>query len=333
MDKIYIFNPETDFALAHGGEYYTPNRRITELKTKLALLPTVYAESGSNILVPKKCEQVSPIFSDIIQRKNLSIIEPDEIIRFANKPVAIYPWGWNLSLRRHLLNLGLSEEYLPDIKRIHLLKGLSHRRLTIEFHKRFNKLAKMNIPLPKESDDYDFIMQWCSEHPGGYLKAPWSSSGRGIFRAMNPHGQELRTWVNGTIRRQKSIMLEEPGDKLLDFATEWFCSGNKSEFVGFSVFSTDIHSQYIGNIFASQDELKNIIIKASNNSWNDNLLTIQKNMIDELISPFYEGALGVDCMVCKNGMINMCVEVNLRMTMGHVAIAAISDNINPALII
>lgn len=333
MDKIYIFNPETDFALAHGGEYYTPNRRITQLKNKLSLLPAIYADAGSNILVPDKTVCASPVIMDAVKRKELTVIEPAEVSRLADRPVEIYPWGWNPALRRMLINLGISESYLPDTGYMAAVKRLSHRRQTIEWHKRINALTGMNTVLPKELSDYDEVLQWCDCHQGGYLKAPWSSSGRGIFRALNTDGQELKTWIRGTLHRQQSVMVEENGGKVLDFATEWNCHSGSAQFIGFSVFSTDAHSQYTGNIFASQEQLLEMIRTAANDKWSDEYISIQKQLIEALIAPSYCGPMGVDCMVCEGGRVNLCVEINLRMTMGHVAIAAIADGINPAEIV
>ena len=48
---LYIFNPETDFALAVGNGPYTAPSHVVALRKEMALLPSLYAEEGNIILV------------------------------------------------------------------------------------------------------------------------------------------------------------------------------------------------------------------------------------------------------------------------------------------
>ena len=54
--RLYYFNPETEMALAAGSGVYTPPRKVAEAKKRLGLLPVVYAEPGSAILVDPGAE-------------------------------------------------------------------------------------------------------------------------------------------------------------------------------------------------------------------------------------------------------------------------------------
>ena len=49
--KLYIFNPDTDLALANNSENYIPSARVKQMERELAMLPMWYAEQGSNILI------------------------------------------------------------------------------------------------------------------------------------------------------------------------------------------------------------------------------------------------------------------------------------------
>ena len=47
---LFIFNPDTDLALANGKGSYTPTEGVRQMIDDLALLPIWYAESNSYVL-------------------------------------------------------------------------------------------------------------------------------------------------------------------------------------------------------------------------------------------------------------------------------------------
>ena len=47
--KLYIFNPDTDLALANNRENYMPPARVKQMTKELELLPLWYAEDSSCI--------------------------------------------------------------------------------------------------------------------------------------------------------------------------------------------------------------------------------------------------------------------------------------------
>ena len=56
--ELYLFNPETDLALATDGASYTASEKVRQMAHDLAALPLWYASSGSAILVPdEECAQ------------------------------------------------------------------------------------------------------------------------------------------------------------------------------------------------------------------------------------------------------------------------------------
>ena len=68
---LYLFNPETDLALASHGANYTASEKIRQMAHDLAVLPLWYAPQGSGIWVPdeesarfveKICSQLGTFF-------------------------------------------------------------------------------------------------------------------------------------------------------------------------------------------------------------------------------------------------------------------------------
>ncbi len=53
----------------------------------------------------------------------------------------------------------------------------------------------------------------------------------------------------------------------------------------------------------------------------DDVTEVQRQAIDKFIAPYYSGCLGIDMLCDEAGRINACVEVNIRHTMGFVAMS------------
>ena len=97
---------------------------------------------------------------------------------------------------------------------------------------------------------------------------------------------------------------------------------DRIEYLGLSVFQSS-NGSYVGNILASEEEKVEIISKYIPfhrvQSAIDELCAI---LTDEMVGK-YTGPLGVDMMIVdENGIkLHPCVELNLRRTMGHVALS------------
>lgn len=313
MKTLHIFNCDTDYALADGTRFYTPPKNVIGVRNRLTLTPARYAATGDAILVYGDISRIASLpYYDSALSKELELITPeDNLTRYIPRP-----WGWNHSIRQFLTQHGVKEDYLPDWKQIDILRTLSHRRTTIQM---LNAM-QFEYQLPAELTTEEEIMQWCLSNPGGYLKAPWSSSGRGIYRVLSGWRNDIQSWCRGVLRRQGSILAEPGWNNQLDFATEWEISPrHEVRFIGYSVFHTDNHSQYIDNLKGSQSQLINHIDSVARGRLGDTLAK-QKAALEAIIAPYYYGPLGIDCLVDASGKINPCVEINLRLTMGRVEI-------------
>ena len=321
---IYIFNPENDLALAYGLEGYTAPPRAQMLRRDLQLLPIWYCRDNAAILVGNNdntqwLEEANSTFGI-----STSTILPNKLQCESHQ---YHPWGWNLDLRRRLINECVPENDLPSTTYIKRLRELSHRRITISVHRSLiEKTGEKFCQIPVEVNSVKDIKAFELSHPKCFIKAPWSGSGRGIYRVLDADARCFETWAQGIINRQGSIMCEQALDKTLDFAMEFECANKEASFKGYSVFFNDSHCSFDRCISASDEYLEKYI---KSRVENPGLIDIVKNALAEtltkLIAPNYEGMLGVDMMLYNdndgNVKINPCVELNLRMTMGIVASA------------
>ncbi len=309
MALNHLFNPENDLALAYGGQHYTAPPLARQLHDDGAPLPIWYGEEGDGFVWKNPdldwLEEVS-------QRYGLQM-SPCITAGDAR------PWGWSLDARRQLIDAGVVR--LPDDDYINRLRELSHRRISIKVMARLRDLLSCELPeVPFEAFSADEVVRYAIEHPGCYIKAPWSSSGRGVVCADMLSESELRRRVSGTIRRQGSILCEEGLDKVADFAMLFNSDGSKAKRVGLSCFFNERGAAYAGNIIAPQSEMAQLI-GTSEEALAD-ICCVLEQTLTEFVASHYIGYFGVDMMLYrgKTGIaIAPCVEVNLRMTMGVVA--------------
>ena len=86
------------------------------------------------------------------------------------------------------------------------------------------------------------------------IKAPWSSSGRGIRFIDKELNEYQRRWIQNVIASQGSVVIESFCHKVKDFGMEFESDGQGHvRCLGLSIFHTQ-NGAYIGNILASEEE-------------------------------------------------------------------------------
>lgn len=305
MARLLVFNPDHDYALAHGGPNYMAPASVKRLESSLALLPAIYGNDGDFILKP--------------DNQVVSIASPSESIEVENisgEISEIIPWGWNASLLRRLRLMGLDSRLLPSEEYIENLRRLSHRRISIAFN-RF-----LNSPyIPDEIFSVEEGMKFMETYGSAFFKLPWSSGGRGVVTTRELSPSQVEEWLRGALRRQHSVLAEPAIDRVLDFASLWDVSPSEVRFCGWSVSLSDGRGKYDGNLYGSQAELLAYIKRRIPGLNATELLLRQQEFIRAEIAGKFIGVMGVDMMADSQGTLYPCVEVNLRRTMGHVALS------------
>lgn len=313
--KLHLFNPENDLALGLGCRNYTPPPHAAAIHRAGALLPMWWAEDGDMILA-------DPMLAAEAERLKDTFCLCGEIYdsRQANaRNVEPHPWGWSLDAKRQFATAGVSQDHLPTDKEIERLRQLSHRRMTMEIIKELGG----DFPLPTEITDAAQVVAAEKATPGCFIKSPWSGSGRGVFCARSLDEATLCKRAEGIIHRQGSVMVERGLDKVLDFAALFHSDGGEVRFKGWSVFRAESRGMYCGNIVAPQDQLKTMITDLVSSGYLDSVIGNEEKILGGLIGNSYRGWLGVDMMVYREDdamKLMPCIELNLRMTMGVVAL-------------
>lgn len=324
MNSIFVFNPETDIVLGLDVDSYTPNKNILSFRKRLSLMPALYANRGDTIVISDhiKDTEISTLpYYDIAVAKQISILSLTDIkkrnsFQKSDSFLSLSPWGWNKEIYKIFSSLSLSVDIPVSLNDIVQIRKLSNRQLTISFFKDYE--STFNLPSPRYLDNINKVIDFISSSESFCMKAPWSSSGRGIIFSDSVDKRKMIEWAGGKINSQGGIIIEPLYGRKIDFASEWHIDNGEICYCGLSLFNSDSRGKYCGNNLLEQSEIKRLISIESD--WDDSILYCQREFIKNYISPFYNGPLGFDMLVTDKGKINPCVEINIRRTMGHVAI-------------
>lgn len=306
MSRLLLYNPENDLALASNALSYTPTMAAKAMRQSGVLLPLWWSEAGDEVLMPT---DLIPQAESLCQKWNL-----------LGKPVSVttadcaMPWGWSRSTKRELQSLGIKN--LPTDEQVQTIRNLSHRRTSIDLLKMLGTDKNMQ---PKEFDNVDAALSAIDNMGDTVLKMPWSGSGRGVFHSNHISRTMLEKTVQDVINRQGSIILEHELRKKRDFATLYYSDGKSVTYRGLSLFITDNHGHYQGNHLMPQPLLtENLGVDITE------LAERVAKHLTSIIAPHYQGWLGVDMMLYYdhngNTAIWPCIEINLRLTMGVLAL-------------
>lgn len=322
--KIHVFNPEHDLALAANLAQFTAPHAGRQLRADLGFIPALWAGYDDVVLVGD-CDEAERKYRRLTKQPFGRFVGQDTLRKLHLSGVDV--WGWDLTIRSFLLRLGVSEHLLPTIEQIATIRELSHRRYAAQL------LAQLQgegiIGEATMVTSLDELNMHLARVGQLVVKAPWSSSGRGVRFLDGVMNHSDEGWLRHVLIRQGGIMVEPHYPKVKDFGMEFMSDGQGHvSYLGLSLFQTS-GSAYTGNIVATEDdkiEWISYYLSA------DFLFDVQQKIISLTAALFhgkYEGPFGVDMMVVarpdrEGFLLHPCVEINLRRTMGHVAISLAS---------
>ncbi|MDE6134959.1 MAG: hypothetical protein K2F79_05235, partial [Muribaculaceae bacterium] len=283
-EKVHLFFPENDLALALDLTNYTPPPAAVRLRRSGEALPLWYgAEGDSFISTGVNAEWLDKMRS--LFGMGVGVYGYD-----ASGCVAA-PWGWSKASRKVYADRGFAPADLPDDARLERIRELSHRRSSVFIGERLARALSFPLaPVARECRTYADVEAFVAANGESVLKLPWSSSGRGLVRTDRSTLEGQRRMVEGMIRRQGSVMAEKFLEKSKDFAMLFTAEGGCCRYEGLSLFTTDRVGSYSGNELAAQDELGRRIGCPVLGE----LSELLPGILQELIGDAYQGPLGVD---------------------------------------
>lgn len=324
---VHVYNPSHDEALAVNRVPYCPSsaaRRTGEMYWDVAKWW-------------KAPEDVILHLPDDGSLRGVAVPDWSRVER-------IEPWGWDRHIAGVLRKLGAPERLLPTDGQLDRIRELSSRRTAVRVLERLpavvQRVVEHNGTLhvaeccgtPHVVGMLPILRAescWCTDEAaalvaieefGGcaVLKLPWSCSGRGVWTTESASSLQR---IRKSLRDQGAVEVEPLYDNVADFAMEFEADVHgRVSYVGLSVFSTHDGGGYAGNVVAPQEVLRrDLEARAAHPLPLEVVSHCLCEVLAEVLSGDYAGPLGVDMMVTPAG-IHPCIEVNLRNTMGRVAI-------------
>ncbi len=327
--KIQLFNPGHDIALASGLAHFTAPHAARQLHADLGYLPALWADGDDGVLVDhveaaalawrrmaNRCARVMGI--DAFRQKDVCFLTSHDLAR--QEVTAVDPWGWDLPLVNDLVHWGVGREVLPAADVLEHYRQCSHRRMAARLLPRLRLEGTVGEAF--ECHDEDEVRALLNQYGEVVLKAPWSSSGRGVrFVNSARFDQYVVNWMRRVITQQGAVMVEPFYSKVKDFGMEFYADGKGGiRYEGLSLFHT-VNGAYVGNILATEHAKREMIGQYLSVDLLERV--IQGVQHFDLLHA-YHGPFGVDMMVVRDDgalRLHPCVEINLRRTMGHVALA------------
>lgn len=312
--KLHFFYPENDLALALDQTHYTPPPAASRLRVSGTALPLWYGGDGDRFI------------ADGINARWL-----DEIRNTFGMDVEVYgswsdglepaPWGWSRASRHALELRGVPVTALPDDRQLEAMRSLSHRCTSSLIASRLASVLPFVVaPAAQEIKSVDQAAIFLETASRAVFKLPWSSSGRGLIVLDRSEFAGRSQALAGAINRQGMIMAEPRMDKVQDFALLFTMKEGRCTYAGISVFDTVQFGSYASNRLAPQNELWEHVSALCPPGQLQAVAEALPAILQEIIGTSYDGPLGIDMMVVANAPYSLApaVELNLRMTMGHV---------------
>ena len=337
MTKLYVFNPEPDLVLAEEkqGRGMTPPRAARLLRRDLGFLPAFMAMDGDWVMVDdvEVARQASAPFAQFLP--DVKWVTPKGVERMPQREklhVECCPWGWDEDVRNQLLRIGMNEYLMPSQGDLVKWRRLSHRATSIGLLDEIVKAHPLAVGERIEATSLDEVRELMRQWHGAVVKAPWSSSGRGVRFVGETLSENEEGFIRRVLEQQQSVVVEPHYDCVLNFALEFFVRERRTvPLEGISVFS-NAGAAYTGNLLAPEKEKQAMLEKYVDaltmldisyriHRWLGNVACD-----GTIASPFLRvlrGPVGVDMMLVRTAegiRIHPCVEVNFRCTMGHVAL-------------
>ena len=330
MNDLYWFNPDNEMSIANGNANYTLPANIAAMAADLSFLPAYLAGEGDHILLPHPVDPSFLRHFRYIFHRDIHHVLPTDLPTLS--PCRVLPWGWSPRAHRVLQpairNASPAFRQSPvatwDDTRRHLYSRLRSLDCLRALCQHTDLFPVDHLPVACTSIDE---VRRLALRASLVIKAPWSSSGRGILMLdRGPLPAKAEEIIRGMLRRQGLVMAETRFHRLLDFAMEFqIMPGGQARYLGLSVFRTSDAGDYLCNHVEAQPLLLRRI---------SSLLprpTVLRDIRDALLATLptlyanrYEGPLGIDMMIYtdpdNHPRVHPCVEINPRYNMGILAL-------------
>ncbi len=320
---LYWFNPAFEDEVANGRASYVPAQPLAQLTADLSSLLMFVAHEDDVLLVPQR---PTTAWLDGMQALGMTVpqfaVGVDEVAgRYFER---LAPWGRSPAAlaQAERLAVRVRQELVavPDaaIFSKAWAKELLQRALP-EYDLGGGVYRSVETAIAAALD--------CQSRGQVVLKAALGSSGRNMIRLRpgEDFNDRYRGWVRNVIAAQGAVIVEPWRHKVADFSMQLNVGTGERTYAGLTRFLTDGRGQYTGHVLGRKlAGLKTEIVRAYHeDDYAGRLEKTVKIVEQALLAAGYIGPAGIDALVYEDGgryHLYALVEVNVRLTMGRVAL-------------
>ena len=269
-----------------GQTHYTPSKPVRQLRHDLATLPIYYAAAGDGVLVPEDLPME---------------LRTEQMVSRAETGDRIVPWG----TAPEVPGIGYETE---------VMRRLASRERSLEL---WEKLYEPSLFGPMTSPRRVSEENEVPKEGRWVAKLDFSSSGRGVFFPKSiPELQEM-------LRRHQELHLEPWLDRVADRGYEFVRhSDGAIEYVGVHLFTT-AQGRYGASLVAPREVVREQLRRQPTTPSHEEYVAHLLERLRGYDFHGYTGPFGIDTVVWRDGdhlRLAPSVEINLRRTMGHIAL-------------
>lgn len=331
--SLHYFNPtcelETAQQLQTPSVPYQATKILKQFTDDMSLVPLLLAQNADSLLhvgqVPRQdfTLHLEDLGFPKVRHENSRNIQGKHFLDFK-------PWGWSPAMLSLVEKLGLQfgEDFTQSLlSKWHPEQAMLKSRKTalkVAQHIAEHDLGVHLKDLPEVCETVEQVEAQLQTRGKLVLKAPYSSSGRGVQMLRKPEiNKYIQQWIRATLAVQGVVMMERLYDRVLDFGFQFKVENGKVLYDGLSFFEVNANGSYQGNFVGSYPrcipaEYLEIIKKQEQKT----VEALRVGLEFAGFAKWHKGALGVDAFLYRKGdqiLLNPCVEINCRNTMGTVA--------------
>lgn len=318
-----IFNAGHEEALASGLRSFTASRAARDISRDLSLLP--WWGFGCDVVAVSDVEACRRFLqeSSLLPRSRRLAASLAEA-----RDAELMPWGWDAAIAGEGRRAGLataSDDAIAQVSKLQSRRFSSAmlapliERLRSEAALSSMRFTGLSAVATSVGQVESLAQKWGKV----IVKKLISGSGRGKTEADAKPSKRTAAWIEGALRKDGAVEVQPLYRRVADFALELtrYRSG-ECRIDGFSEFSSD-GGAYAGNFLSSHSREGGDVSRllgCGRDAWQRFAQCVAHEV--GLRAEGYEGPIGVDMMVCREGdslSVCPCVEINFRRTMGMVA--------------
>lgn len=283
---LHYFNPGYELSAKRRQAHYTPTKPVRQLRHDLATLPIYYAAAGEGVLVPEDLPM------ELRTEQMVSRVEAGD---------RVVPWG--------------AAPEVPGIGYDPLeMRRLASRERSLELWEKLYEPSLFGPMMPprriSEESEVPREGRWVA-------KLDFSSSGRGVFFPRS--AEELQEML----RKHQELYLEPWLDRVADRGYEFVRHPDGAiEYLGVHLFTTG-QGRYGASLVAPREVVLEHLRRQPTTPSHEEYVAHLLERLRGYDFHGYAGPFGIDTVVWRDGdhlRLAPSVEINLRRTMGHVAL-------------